>query len=676
MSTTLVGAVILSTPTLTEVRLRSFALVALLALAVLGGAMHFVYGQRVQGYRHQAERELLAIATLQADGVASWREQRISDALSLTDDALLSHAVGQWLAAPSEVSANAIGNRLRILVERARYTAVFLVDVDGHVQWSSQGQVLGELPEAEHLALKTALNDAVATDVDPRQDAFFAFPFFSQMAPLFDGIQPVGAVWLVSDVRTSLYPLTQAWPSPSESAESVIVSRRGQDAWLLSPLRHASDGGHSEGAMPYPLTDAQDPVVQATRGARGIFEARDYRGQSVIAMAAAVPESDWLLLAKVDEAEVLADSRWRELLALSVPVAVCLVLVGLGFSWWLHQAWRREQVLKSQLERNMHWLESAQEAASIGYFAHDLSTAEVSLSSMGCAILGLPQQPVFSQEQWLSRLEPEDLEGWLAQYRQAMAARTPLHAQLRIRRTDDEVTRWVDVWGSFEHDRAHPSSPRLLGTVQDITERKRVEDELQSYRTMLEDKVRHDPLTRLANRRALDESVQSEWFRAIRNHMPLSVVMIDVDHFKAYNDHYGHVAGDHCLQQIASALDSAVIRSGELVARYGGEEFAVLLPNTPSEQAMAVGERVVAAVAALRLPHAHSSAAPWVTVSAGVACVQPVFVASAPAGEAPNSPRCAAAETLFEQADAALYEAKQQGRNRVVLSSQSVAEVV
>ncbi len=646
--------------------------VIVLVLGVLGGlgyGMHALYEKRVQSTRHQVERELLAIATLQADSVADWRDKRMSDALALTDEAWLSRAVGQWLVQSTPALTVEINERLRILVERSRYTAAFLVDTQGQLRLSSQGPVSGPLPAAEREALASALDQAVATTVDPRSDAFFAFPFFSQIAPLFEGIRPVGAIWLVSDVRASLYPLVQTWPTPSASAEAVIVSHQAHMPRLLSPLRgELPSPDATSGVAHWPTTH---PLVQAVSGVRGIFGAEDGLGHPVIAMAAAVPESDWLLVAKVDEAEVLDDSRWRELLILGLPVAACLFLIGGGVAVWLHQAWQRERSLKAQLERNMRWLEGAQKAASAGYFAHDQGTGDMSLSRMACRILGLPEQAVFSHEQWLARLSPTDREEWLVHYRQAAANRSVVHTQCHIRRACDDTLRWVDVWGEFEDEGPPGQMPRLLGTLQDITERKRTEDELQTYRALLEDKVRRDPLTGIANRRALDECVHAEWFRALRSRWPLAVVMIDVDHFKAYNDHYGHVAGDHCLQQIAQAMAAAVTRAGELVARYGGEEFAIVLPNTRVPQAVAVAERVVAAVRALALPHAHSGVAPHVTVSAGVACFdpppwEPGQVERAPAGETDPS-LWGDTEALFQRADAALYEAKQQGRDRVVV---------
>ncbi|MEK9950571.1 MAG: diguanylate cyclase [Curvibacter sp.] len=164
-----------------------------------------------------------------------------------------------------------------------------------------------------------------------------------------------------------------------------------------------------------------------------------------------------------------------------------------------------------------------------------------------------------------------------------------------------------------------------------------------------------DALTGLANRRRFDEAWSEEWQRAARKGESLALVMIDVDHFKAYNDHYGHQAGDECLRRVAGVLAGEARRAGELVARYGGEEFVVILPSTDAATAREVAERLRAAVEAEALPHPHSPAAPVVTISMGVAAGQPRQEADA--------------EALLKKTDVALYLAKRQGRNQVLLAA-------
>ncbi|MBH9552537.1 diguanylate cyclase [Inhella gelatinilytica] len=163
-----------------------------------------------------------------------------------------------------------------------------------------------------------------------------------------------------------------------------------------------------------------------------------------------------------------------------------------------------------------------------------------------------------------------------------------------------------------------------------------------------------DGLTGLHNRRALDERLQVELRHAARQGDSVAVALVDVDHFKRYNDQYGHLAGDEALRQVAAALQRSMLRPVDMAARYGGEEMVCLLPQTEAQGAQAVGERLRAAVEALALPHPQSSAAPVLTISVGVAAGR---------GRVDGDPTA-----LLQAADQALYEAKRMGRNRVVVA--------
>ncbi|HEX6592686.1 MAG TPA: diguanylate cyclase [Moraxellaceae bacterium] len=161
--------------------------------------------------------------------------------------------------------------------------------------------------------------------------------------------------------------------------------------------------------------------------------------------------------------------------------------------------------------------------------------------------------------------------------------------------------------------------------------------------------AQQDSLTGLANRRHFDHSMDLEWERARRQQAPLSVILIDVDHFKAYNDHYGHLAGDDALMRVAEQIGLATRRPGDLAARYGGEEFVLLLPDTYADGAEDVARRLLAAVDALGLPHAASPTLGHVTLSMGIAT---------------GVPGAQGWDQLIAQADDALYQAKAGGRHR------------
>ncbi|GGY79310.1 hypothetical protein GCM10007388_10430 [Pseudoduganella plicata] len=186
--------------------------------------------------------------------------------------------------------------------------------------------------------------------------------------------------------------------------------------------------------------------------------------------------------------------------------------------------------------------------------------------------------------------------------------------------------------------------PLFIGLLHDITHHKLSEDALQRAAMV-------DPLTKIANRRHFDSFLEKEWQRATRTGAPLSLVVLDVDHFKLYNDSLGHVAGDIGLQQVAQAIASHALRGTDLAARYGGEEFVLLFAETDAGAAAALAESVRAHIEALQLPHPKSPTSPWITVSIGVATMRPRQQDKI--------------ETLFVGADRAMYAAKEDGRNLV-----------
>lgn len=198
----------------------------------------------------------------------------------------------------------------------------------------------------------------------------------------------------------------------------------------------------------------------------------------------------------------------------------------------------------------------------------------------------------------------------------------------------------------------------LLLLKEEMDRRKAREQELLEVTRMLEEanhklkeQTAMDGLTGIANRRRFEEFFENEWKRALRDAMPISLIMADIDLFKAFNDHYGHLAGDECLIKVAQALQQAVKRPGDLVARYGGEEFIIVLPGTDQAGALVVAEELRQAVADLNIRHAYSRVSDRITVSLGVATRIPKAVDKK--------------EKLVACADQAMYRAKQENRNRV-----------
>ena len=188
---------------------------------------------------------------------------------------------------------------------------------------------------------------------------------------------------------------------------------------------------------------------------------------------------------------------------------------------------------------------------------------------------------------------------------------------------------------------------------QEIKERKIVEQTLQEVNQKLERLVNIDGLTGVSNRRHFDDYLAREWRRLKREQKPLSLILCDVDHFKLYNDSYGHLQGDDCLRQVAQTIAQVINRPADLVARYGGEEFAIILPNTDFSGSHEVAKKVQQAIRALKLPHNLSKTSPFVTISMGIS------------SQIPQQDQ--ALENLIRFTDKALYMAKDQGRDRITI---------
>jgi diguanylate cyclase (GGDEF)-like protein/PAS domain S-box-containing protein len=164
----------------------------------------------------------------------------------------------------------------------------------------------------------------------------------------------------------------------------------------------------------------------------------------------------------------------------------------------------------------------------------------------------------------------------------------------------------------------------IEGILEDITERKQAEQELKQLNSQLEKLATQDSLTNIANRRKMEEVLGREWQRCQRDSQPLTLILLDIDHFKPYNDNYGHPKGDWCLKQVAKVLEACAKRPGDLVARYGGEEFLLILPTTNKTGATSITKQIQASIDALNIPHSYSLVSDKITVSLGIAVMDPV----------------------------------------------------
>jgi len=268
-------------------------------------------------------------------------------------------------------------------------------------------------------------------------------------------------------------------------------------------------------------------------------------------------------------------------------------------------------------------------------------------------LLGWKQDSWLTVNDWAERMHPED-RAWVVDFCVKQSQGGLDHeADYRALSASGEYV-WIrDVVHVVRNEAGEPLA--LIGFMFDISERKKTEEKLLVMQKQLEDFSFRDGLTGVSNRRKFDAVLEEEWALARRNTQPLSLILIDIDFFKQYNDHYGHVQGDECLKSVAAALGKVVNRPRDLLARYGGEEFVLVLPATDEAAAQRVSERVRQALFKAQIGHAASSVGQLLTVSQGVGSVIP-----------------SSTDTLtqfLDLVDRRLYRAKETGRDRSVAGS-------
>lgn len=429
-------------------------------------------------------------------------------------------------------------------------------------------------------------------------------------------------------------------------------------------------------------------------------------GQPMVSGFAAIKQTGWFLVVREPWNEAMADFLHiqRILFILFVFTAVLSGLIGnliaysmarpltdlismaerlavgdLNVSIWLQdssvkpladafnnmaiQIWKRETDLKEREER----YRSVVEQLSLGVYRRvgEGDTAIRYANPALVKIFGCASSEELLSEKWFHFfLKQPDFRAFIDK----------IHAEGQVYNMEIRLTRpdGQEIWCSATASRRYSADAKQFwidAAIEDITERKLARERLQQAYASLELKVHErtaeledlneklrslslmDGLTGIANRRYFDDFLQREWRRARREQLPLSMLLLDVDHFKLYNDTYGHIAGDECLKQLAMVLKGAAKRATDLAARYGGEEFALILADTPQEQAQTIAQQLLSAVEKLQLEHRTSPVRSYVTVSIGSATFVP--------------DRNLSEETILLAADRALYLAKQNGRNQV-----------
>jgi diguanylate cyclase (GGDEF)-like protein/PAS domain S-box-containing protein len=318
-------------------------------------------------------------------------------------------------------------------------------------------------------------------------------------------------------------------------------------------------------------------------------------------------------------------------------------------------------------------------AAAEGRFTATFEQAAVGIAHVGvnggwlnvnqrcCEIVGYSREELRTLT-FADITHPDDLDADWSQVRALLAKEISSYSMEKRYFTRNKQLVWVNLTVSLVRKR-DGSPDYFISVIEDITARKQIEAERDSLVQELEMRVSErtaelerlsmtDALTGIANRRHLDEYLASVWDRAVRFRQPISVAIIDVDHFKGLNDGLGHGAADRALKAIAAALTHISKRAGDLAARYGGDEFVLVLPNTNADGALKTANDVRAAITDLALPHPGSPIDTKITASLGVATSWPLKKGSA--------------NSLLLAADRALYSAKRSGRNRIAVAGSAI----
>ena len=265
-------------------------------------------------------------------------------------------------------------------------------------------------------------------------------------------------------------------------------------------------------------------------------------------------------------------------------------------------------------------------------------------------LLGWTPESWASAQDWIDRMHPDDRQ-WVVDYCVSQSKAGIDHEADYRALTSDGGYVWIrDVVHVVRTESGEVEA--LIGFMFDISERKKSEEKLAALQKELEDFSYKDGLTGIANRRMFDSILELEWENSRRNNQPLSLIMMDIDYFKQYNDHYGHLQGDESLKRVGQALTAAGTRARDALARFGGEEFVLVLPETDAASAQKIAERCRQLIFKEQIPHAKSAVSQMLTLSIGTGTVIPTHKDDA--------------LKFVDIVDQRLYQAKQKGRNCIV----------
>lgn len=458
-----------------------------------------------------------------------------------------------------------------------------------------------------------------------------------------------------------------------QTGEVFLVNREGT---MLTEPRHINkliEAGLIKEPVKMKVKITDDALRNIQLGESGTAEWIDYLGNKVLGAYLDVPKRSWTIIGKINEREVLAPIYNQ--IAIMTGGTICLVLLILPLA----------TLLTNRIKRPIDWLIGqttliADERYDIGdredcseNMPHELITLCDTFVNMSQKIektVGLLKEKEAKLESKIVEIEDINavLAGEIIERQEAEGALRKLNAELE-QKVQERTFALSEMNYALERKIAeHQAVNKALEESRDAlvisqeqlkhyaAELAATNERLMGLNEELKQTSLSDGLTGIANRRYFDECLQREWLRARREKKTVALVLLDIDFFKAYNDTYGHLAGDECLKMIANMLADMPKRAIDIVARYGGEEFAIVLPGADEKGAAMVGENVRLGVEKLGIRHEGSLINKYVTVSVGVAVITPDLNATS--------------SSIITMADQALYQAKREGRNRIQIAKQ------
>ncbi|MFM8445646.1 MAG: PAS domain S-box protein, partial [Methylococcus sp.] len=429
---------------------RGLAMLILLCL-LLGGVGVRFYQTQLQQAESRAREQLLSVARLKVERIAAWRRERMDDGRLLNANRLLLAGFRDWLNGTADPAVRGdLTAVFEALQRNYGYRDYLLVDAAGRVRLQSGAPSAVALEAEAQAALAEVRRSREPRLTELHIDLAFPFPHLSLVVPLWQGETPAGALILVMDARQTLFPLLTTWPIPSRTAESLLVRREGDTVLLLSEARHQPD---SALRLRQPLTRTDLPAVQAVLGKTGVLAGQDYRGEAVLAAVFPVPETPWLLIAKMDRRELYAGARREAMLAGGGLLAVLALVVALVATVWQRRLreqtqWRlRAQTAEREsLERFRNLFEQSQDGIlllSPDFRVLDANpAAQALLGYAHAALLGMRLPDLLAPEE-LPRIAPavDQImagEPHRGEWRQRRADGATFLAQVTAQRLDAE----------------------------------------------------------------------------------------------------------------------------------------------------------------------------------------------------------------------------------------------